>query len=506
MTGTTTIINGRFTVGKVLGAGMQGEVRRGVDNNSNKTVALKIVDKSKLRKRSWQALEREVEIMKAIRHPNVLRLRAVAMDTVVESKRAAVLVLEIAEGGELFEFLMHTKHFEEVLARTYFRQLISALKCCHEQNIYHRDIKPENVLLSSDYELKLADFGLGNLTEDEDDFLETECGTRSYMAPEILAHTSYRGDCADVWSAGVVLFIMLTGSPPFEVAIRTDWWFNACALSRHDRFWAAHLRGAAHMTELTDAQDFLNKIFVPNPKNRITIEEMSNHPWFQGPILDEGTLKEVMHKRFLQLEAIKVKERATLKRQAGVKRGLGSVSKDRKGSVDVFKRDTHRSVDKPLPVYQSSVLNPVYGESNSAAYQFYAHYTEDILQCLTKAVLREDSAAKVMASPDSYSLDARLRLPGEEFELDGERVSTSGESLHVTLNAFREDDCADNDLVIITVGRKSGMITSFQKLYEKIRNHFIGEVDVGSDFCDGIVDSAEDCLEEEELKEDIGMI
>lgn len=107
----------------------------------SRPVALKIIDKTKLRRRTLEALEREVEIMKVIRHRNVLRLKAVAMDTTIENKTVAVLVLEIAEGGELFEFLMHTKHFEESLARTYFHQLVSALHCCHKQNIYHRDIK-----------------------------------------------------------------------------------------------------------------------------------------------------------------------------------------------------------------------------------------------------------------------------------------------------------------------------------------------------------------------------
>ena len=102
---------------------------------------MKIIDKSKLRRRTLEALEREVEIMKVIRHDHILRLKAVAMDTTIENKNVAVLVLEIAEGGELFDYLMHTSYFDEVLARTYFRQLLDALKCCHDQNIFHRDIK-----------------------------------------------------------------------------------------------------------------------------------------------------------------------------------------------------------------------------------------------------------------------------------------------------------------------------------------------------------------------------
>ena len=110
-------------------------------SHTYRPVALKIIDKTKLRRRTLEALEREIQIMKVIRHRNILRLKAVAMDTTIENKTVAVLVLEIAEGGELFDFLMHTKHFEENLAKTYFKQLISALQCCHEQNIYHRDLK-----------------------------------------------------------------------------------------------------------------------------------------------------------------------------------------------------------------------------------------------------------------------------------------------------------------------------------------------------------------------------
>lgn len=107
----------------------------------SRTVALKIIDKTSIKCRSLDSLEREVAVMKEVRHRHVLRLRAVSMETRIENRTVAVLVLEMAEEGDLFDYLLHTGHFEEVLARTYFRQLLGALQCCHRHGIHHRDIK-----------------------------------------------------------------------------------------------------------------------------------------------------------------------------------------------------------------------------------------------------------------------------------------------------------------------------------------------------------------------------
>lgn len=506
----TTIINGRFTLGRVLGSGMQAEVRQGFDNNNNKVVALKIIDKSKLRRRTLEALEREVEIMKVIRHENILRLKAVAMDTTIANKSVAVLVLEIADGGELFEYLMHTKHFEEILARTYFHQLISALEHCHSQNIYHRDIKPENILMSSTYDLKLADFGLGNFVEDENDLLKTECGTRSYMAPEILAHSGYQGDMADIWSAGVVLFIMLLGAPPFEIAARTDWWFNACSLARYDRFWAAHLRGAQHMANCLDAQDLLNRIFVPNPKRRMTLKDILGHPWMQGPTLHKSKLEETMRERNEKIEAIKDHERSLLQRQGGVK-CLGSEERKR---VDVFKRETMRSVAESLPKYDASSCMPTYGGFTSSSYQFFSHGSGDILQRLTKNLLAIDSTAKIIANSEDYVLDASLTLPGDSFELDGttDVINIPGRTVSLRIRVFQapdEDQVEDEDLLVICVQNKSGVITDFQNCFQILKTEMlrgVREHNSLDDLATGKKDKQENDEEEEELCEELGML
>ena len=135
------MIAGRYALGNKLGAGMQAEVRAARDTSTGQNVAVKILDRSNMKSKTLIALEREVNIMKTISHPNVLDLKSAEMDIFFESKPVAVLVLELAEGGELFDYLMYSGYFEEALARTYMQQLVSALECCHAHHVYHRDIK-----------------------------------------------------------------------------------------------------------------------------------------------------------------------------------------------------------------------------------------------------------------------------------------------------------------------------------------------------------------------------
>jgi serine/threonine protein kinase len=170
--------------------------------------------------------------------------------------------------------MMYTGCFSESIARAYFQQLVLGLEECHHNGVYHRDIKPENLLLDENFGLKIADFGLSGLREGANGAiteLYTQCGTQSYMSPEVLSCLPYEGEPADVWSTGVVLFIMLAGFPPFQIAARQDWWFRACAARQYEAFWAAHGRSA---TFSPGAKDLMSRIFCVVPQERITIAEI----------------------------------------------------------------------------------------------------------------------------------------------------------------------------------------------------------------------------------------
>ncbi|TFJ82427.1 hypothetical protein NSK_006253 [Nannochloropsis salina CCMP1776] len=309
-------VMGQYEILETLGKGMSGKVKKARHILTGQEVALKIIDKSKAVKRTLLQLRTEITALKTVRHPNVLELLHVELDAIYVKKNGTkvpsiALALQLAAGGELFDFMMYTGYFREVVARTLFRQLVGAMQYCHDRNIYHRDIKPENLLLDSNFQLKIADFGLAAIRSDPLDVLRTECGTRSYMAPEILQHEGYEGEKVDVWSMGVVLFILLAGNPPFQMARRGDWWFNALLENDWERFWKAHLKYAPHFPPA--AQTFLSSLFQPIPSRRPNTEQVLHSEWLAGPCLTPDQLHAEMAARQANVAREKAKEREKVK-------------------------------------------------------------------------------------------------------------------------------------------------------------------------------------------------
>jgi hypothetical protein len=344
------------------------------------------------------------------------------------------------------------------------------------------------------------------VTQDSDSLLETECGTRSYMAPEIFDHKGYNGATADVWSAGVVLFIMLCGSPPFDIANRRDWWFNAISvclslsclpsllpqLNRYDRFWAAHLRGAGHMRDRTQAMDFINKTLVPAIDKRQTIPEMASHPWLTEESLSAERLFLVMEERKRRVDQAREQERLAAARTA-------AQNGNQRGAVNVFERETHRSLGGACP--------PIYPSAAAPMAEFYTALSapdgSDVLMRLAKELARLDPAASIEASPGSYLLHATLRLPGDTFDLDGEEVVCPPSApLTFTANVYQTQASSDSEasaeVGVVGFDRQQGDVFAFQKLFRQLKEAFTAAA-VGADL-------ASASGEEEEFSEDIGMI
>ncbi|TMW58714.1 hypothetical protein Poli38472_010273 [Pythium oligandrum] len=345
-----------FQVEHTLGAGLQGKVKLGINTETQERVALKIIDTAKLNRKAMVNVYREVEAMSRVQHPYVLRLLGVFDDLPYvkkngTTKQVILIVLELATGGELFDFMMYTGCFSESIARAYFQQLVSGLEACHQNGVYHRDIKPENLLLDDQFALKIADFGLSGLREGPNGAifeLYTQCGTRSYMSPEVLSCMPYEGEPADVWSVGVVLFIMLAGFPPFQIATRQDWWFRACAAKQYEAFWAAHERSA---TFSPGAKALLTRIFSVNPQERITLQEIKSDPWVQEITVSAEEFRAELVARKQQVEAEKHKEREQKRIQQQEQQQAGG--KQFGDEFDPFNASTTRSV----PDHDSEVFN-----------------------------------------------------------------------------------------------------------------------------------------------------
>lgn len=259
---------GKYELGKTLGEGTFAKVKFAKNVDTGDVVAVKILNRDHvLRHEMVEQIKREISTMKVINHPNVVKLHEV-----MASRTKIYMVLELVDGGELFDKIAKHGRLRENEARMYFQQLINAVDYCHSRGVYHRDLKPENLVLDSYGVLKVADFGLSAFSRQvhEDGLFHTACGTPNYVAPEVLTDKGYDGTAADVWSCGVILFVLMAGYLPFDDP-------NLSTL--YKKIQRASFSVPSWFT--SGAKKFIKRILDPNPLTRITISEILQDEWFK---------------------------------------------------------------------------------------------------------------------------------------------------------------------------------------------------------------------------------
>ncbi|KAL4368195.1 hypothetical protein GQ457_05G027250 [Hibiscus cannabinus] len=259
---------GKYELGRTLGEGSFAKVKFARNLETEENVAIKIVDKEKVMKHKMIGqIKREISTMKLIRHPNVIR-----MYEVMASKTKIYIVLEFVTGGELFDKIASRGRLKEDEARKYFQQLINAVDYCHSRGVYHRDLKPENLLLDVNGILKVSDFGLSALPQQvgDDGLLHTTCGTPNYVAPEVINNKGYNGAKADLWSCGVILFVLMAGYLPFE---------DPNLMGLYKKIFKADFSCPPWFS--SSAKKLIKRILDPNPLTRITIAEIIENEWFK---------------------------------------------------------------------------------------------------------------------------------------------------------------------------------------------------------------------------------
>lgn len=259
---------GRYELGRTLGEGTFAKVKFARNMDTGESVAIKVMDKEKVLKHKMvEQIKREISTMKLIKHPNVVQLHEV-----MASKTKIYIVLEFVTGGELFDKIVHQGRLKEDEARRYFQQLINAVDYCHSRGVYHRDLKPENLLLDAYGNLKISDFGLSALPQQvrEDGLLHTTCGTPNYVAPEVINDKGYSGSTADLWSCGVILFVLMAGYLPFD---------ESNLMTLYKKIYKADFTCPAWFS--SGARKLILRILDPNPKTRITIPEILENEWFK---------------------------------------------------------------------------------------------------------------------------------------------------------------------------------------------------------------------------------
>uniref|UniRef100_A0A915AGQ6 MAP/microtubule affinity-regulating kinase 3 n=1 Tax=Parascaris univalens TaxID=6257 RepID=A0A915AGQ6_PARUN len=253
---------GKYKLLKTIGKGNFAKVKLAKHIPTGIEVAIKIIDKTALNPSSLHKLFREVKIMKQLDHPNIVKLYQV-----METDQTLYLVMEYASGGEVFDYLVAHGRMKEKEARAKFRQIVSAVQYLHQKNIIHRDLKAENLLLDSDMNIKIADFGFSNQFV-VGNKLDTFCGSPPYAAPELFQGKKYDGPEVDVWSLGVILYTLVSGSLPFD---------GQNLKELRERVLRGKYRIPFYMS--TDCENLLKKFLVLNPARRGTLETIMKDRW-----------------------------------------------------------------------------------------------------------------------------------------------------------------------------------------------------------------------------------
>jgi len=264
-------VESKYEIGKELGRGGFSVVKEGTDRETGEKIAIKFIEKKFVDQEELKLLGREIDIMKKVQHRNVLRLIEI-----YETDSHLSLVMELVNGGELFYKIVDKGSYSEKEARDIIRQLVEGVDYLHSKGIAHRDLKPENLLCSESEEgvvIKIADFGLSKAFSNGS-VLATSCGTPDYAAPEVLNMSGAYDKAVDLWSMGVITYVVLCGFPPFygknqaalfEKILNADYDFP-------DPEWT-------NISE--EAKDFIRNLLVIDVDKRYTTKQCLDHPWLK---------------------------------------------------------------------------------------------------------------------------------------------------------------------------------------------------------------------------------
>ncbi|XP_018605421.2 serine/threonine-protein kinase SIK1 [Scleropages formosus] len=256
---------GFYEILRTLGKGNFAVVKLARHKVTKTQVAIKIIDKTRLNSSNLEKIYREVQIMKLLNHPHIIKLYQV-----METKDMLYIVTEYAKNGEMFDYLTTNGRMSEGEARQKFWQILTAVEYCHAHHIVHRDLKTENLLLDANMNIKLADFGFGNFYHSGEP-LSTWCGSPPYAAPEVFEGKEYQGPQLDIWSLGVVLYVLVCGLLPFDGP-------NLPALRQ--RVTEGRFRIPFFMSQ--ECENLIRKMLVVDPAKRISIAQIKQHRWMQS--------------------------------------------------------------------------------------------------------------------------------------------------------------------------------------------------------------------------------
>jgi len=485
---------GQYEIRETLGKGGYSWVKKGFDSKAKTTVALKFMSRAD---KSWEKeqaaqVRTEIKSMVKVKSQYVMKLFAYNLNCKYPEKNGntlstILLVLEFCPGGELFDILFYTQQLDAKTARTYFVQMIEGLKACHDAGIIHRDLKPQNLLMDAKFQLKITDFGLSKLVKNADTaVMKTHyVGTRGYQAPELLKKKKKYGKACDIFSAGVVLFILLTGYPPFEQAAKNDKWYYPLTQKDPKKFWEQH-KGCGVQA---DAKELLTRMLAYSPGERIDIKDILATKFCTGK----------MHTPDELFRVLKKKHRETSKRRRKDKKKMDEMANSIKKKRDIkfFEEVTKKLNAKPCPIknYESRktlmtkrwVVRPNYANVKSSNVISEGEQKDETNSTPSEVV---ESYLVVLESLGHKGLTNIELVEDNPWDLICSATAMDSTKFQIHLKINRDE----NGVYYFNFKRTLGNSLKFHKFWKKTELHFI--------HCKHFKDELDEEAEKNELAEE----
>lgn len=337
---------------QTIGDGLNCKVKIAYSMADEKYYAIKMIKENDNMTKNLRVIINENSVLQQLNHPNIVKsykmkeagtLWRVHPDKLVQTQTSvAYSVQQLALYGTLLDYICRADRFDSRLARFYFGQLLDGLEYMHSQGWVHRDIKPDNLLIDHQFNLKIADLGFSTSFRDKPERrLKSVLGTPSFMAPEILCKQPYDGEKVDIFAAGVVLFMLMTGTHPFNSTAPNDSYYRLIREGNFERFWGFHTRKRSGFPQANyppQVVHLINWMIGSDPATRPSLSDVRNHEWMQGEVMDYSEVVQNMTpKRAIINKAIKLDEIEAEAQQ------MIAVAKNHDVSLrDLFNPPTHR--------------------------------------------------------------------------------------------------------------------------------------------------------------------
>lgn len=397
-----------------------------------------------------EQVEHEAKMLERLSHKHIIALKGYNFDTTFErpnkSKPVAYIALQLAKGGELFDFIVETGKFSEKVARYYFHSMCKAFDYMHNKGVSHRDLKPDNILLTGNFNLKIADFG----TATEKTKNITLRGTRAYLAPEVLKGKEYSGQAADLFAAGVILFTMVTCVEPFKEATKNDDYYSFFTKNEPEKFWEKHQSSPQFPALSEELKELLTLMLDVKRMNRPSLSEICSHAWYNDELPTKDEVKEEFAKRKEMLKDNLIQD---------------SPVPSEEPSSDTFESHIHRglndddSSDEEVKDLEIDREEQEYDPDMKTYTQFFS--TSPVNELFnTLAVYASKAATSYSFANDSYS--AVLKILGENGTED---------KIKFTVNILKVEE---EDMHCIEAVKDEGDRFEFSKIYHQMKEYFGG--------------------------------